>query len=182
MMSILNGKKITLGITGSIAAFKAASLAGQLVKAGAEVSTIMTASAQKFITPLTFESITHRKVSCGIFSPHEYEPQHISLAENSDILVVAPATANCLGKLANGIADDLLTCIAMATRAKILIAPAMNDGMYTHQSTTKNIETLSSRGVYFIGPDQGRLASGKMGIGRMIAIETIFEKISQILS
>ncbi len=179
---ILAHKHILLGVTGSVAAYKAVELASLLTQAGAEAPVIMTAAAQQFIRPLSFESITRQAVYTGMFEGHALEPRHISLAEQADILVIAPATANCVGKLANGLADDLLTCTAMATRAPILLAPAMNDGMYTHPATEANLKLLQERGVHFVGPKEGRLASGKQGIGRMSSPKDIFAAIVAILS
>lgn len=181
-MGEISGSRVVLGVTGSIAAYKACDLAVMFVKAGAEVSVIMTESAQKFITPLSFESLTHRTVYTGMFEKHELEPQHISLAERADVILIAPASANTIAKCALGLADDLLSSVCMATRAPLAFAPAMNDGMYTHPATQQNIETLSKRGAIFIGPEEGRLASGKTGTGRMSRPEKIFEEVCKIIS
>ncbi|MHC4884666.1 MAG: flavoprotein [Planctomycetota bacterium] len=178
----LEGLTITLGVTGSIAAFKAVELAGLLVKAGAEVPVILTESAQKFIQPLSFEAITHRPVYTGMFAPHTLEPCHISLAERSAAMVIAPVTANTIAKLALGLADDLLPAVAMATRAPLLLGPAMNDGMWTHPATATNTQTLIDRGVTFVGPEEGRLASGKIAsTGRFSPPTEIFKAVCQLI-
>ncbi|MHC4871361.1 MAG: flavoprotein [Planctomycetota bacterium] len=180
-MDALKDKQIILGVTGSIAAFKAAELACLLTKSGAEVLTIMTESALKFITPLSFESLTHQKVYSGLFEKHDYEPEHISLSEKADLVLVAPATANIIAKAANGFADDLLSCVMLATRAPLVFAPAMNDGMYSNSATQENIKKLIKREALFVGPEKGRLASGKTGLGRMSGQESIIKAVIDTL-
>jgi len=180
---MLNGKTIVLGITGSIAAYKAVDLASQFRQAGATVEVIMTPEAMEFITPLTFRNITGRQVVTDMFDPvSEYSVEHVALAEAADILVIAPATANVIAKLAAGIADDMLTCTALATKAPILISPAMNVNMYENTITQENIASLKSRGFFFVGPTVGRLASGITGNGRFIEIEYIIAAINSILA
>jgi len=166
---ILEGKNIVLGVTGGIAAYKSVEVASRLVKAGALVDVIMTASAQKLVTPLTFQAITHRPVVTEMFALlAESEIGHVSLAQRADALVVAPATANCLAKLAGGIADDMLTTTALATEAPLVLAPAMESHMWTNPLTQANVARLRElRDVTLVGPACGRLASGAVGPGRM---------------
>jgi phosphopantothenoylcysteine decarboxylase len=175
-----NGKKIVLGVTGSIAAYKAADLASMLAKAGDDVRVVMTADAQHFITPLPFKTLTRNPVVTNLYDEEEgWKPAHIRLADEADLLLIAPATANVIAKMANGIADDALTCIALALnpKAKFLIAPAMNGKMWLHPATQMNVKTLKSRGVEFIGPDKGMLSCGYEGIGRLWPVEKIAERI-----
>jgi phosphopantothenoylcysteine decarboxylase len=176
-------KKIVLGVTGSIAAHKAADLASLLTKAKCDVFVVMTADAQRFITPLPFKTLTRNPVVTGIYDEEEgWQPAHIRLADEADLLLIAPATANVMAKLAHGIADDALTCIALAlnTNAKILIAPAMNGKMWQHPATQENVKTLKSRGAEFIGPDEGMLSCGYEGIGRLWPVEEIAERVLQL--
>jgi phosphopantothenoylcysteine decarboxylase len=168
--------KIILGVTGSIAAHKAADLASLLTKAKCDVRVVMTADAQRFITPLPFKTLTRNPVVTDLYDEDEgWKPTHIELADAADLLVIAPATANVIAKLALGLADDALTCIALALnpRAKILIAPAMNGKMWLHAATQANVATLKKRGVEFIGPDEGMLSCGYEGIGRLWPVEKI---------
>ena len=168
-MNLFNNKHILLGVTGSIAAYKAADLASKLTQAGAQVDGILTPAAEKFITPLTFQSVTGRKVfiDADLWGGQAHV-LHVGLAQSADLLVVAPCTANTLGKLAHGIADNLLTITALAARCPMLIAPAMDVGIYTHPATQANIRILSERGVTFAGPSEGRMASGLVGQGRFV--------------
>jgi phosphopantothenoylcysteine decarboxylase/phosphopantothenate--cysteine ligase len=171
-------KNIIFGVTGSIAAFKAAEIVSRLKSQDFDITVIMTKSAQNFINPLTFRTLSQNKVITDIFIEDSmYDPQHISLADKADIIVIAPATANIIGKLASGIADDALTSIAMVIDAPLLIAPAMDDRMYLNPITQKNIKTLQDVGYKFIGPEKGRLASGRIGIGRMADVELITQSI-----
>ena len=181
MGEVLQGKQVLLGVTGGIAAYKAADLASRLVQAGAEVDVILTDCAQRFITPLTFEAIIHRNAYTSLWASRTREPQHISLAERVDLTVVAPATANLLAKMAHGLADDLLSCTLLATRSPVLLAPAMNDNMYTHPATEANLRLLEERGINFVGPEEGRLASGKVGKGRMSGPEDILAAAEALL-
>jgi len=172
-------KKIILGVTGSIAAHKAADLASLLTKAKCEVRVVMTADAQRFITPLPFKTLTRQPVVTNLYDEDEgWKPTHIELADAADLLVIAPATANVIAKLAHGIADDALSCIALALnqRAKILIAPAMNGKMWLHAATQENVKTLKQRGVIFLGPDEGMLSCGYEGVGRLWPVEKIAER------
>src|SRR5258706_11203064 len=177
-------KKIILGVTGSIAAHKAADLASLLTKQQCDVRVVMTADAQRFITPLPFKTLTRNPVVTNLYDEEEgWKPTHIRLADEADILLIAPATANVLAKLAHGIADDALSCIALALnpRAKILIAPAMNGKMWLHPATQENVRTLQRRGVKFIGPDEGMLSCGYEGVGRLWPVEKIAERaLSQL--
>ena len=177
---MLKDKTVILGITGGIAAYKAADLASKLTQAGAKVETVMTEAAMEFITPLTLRNITRRPVVTDMFEmASEYSEEHIALAEAADVVIVAPATANTIAKLAAGMADDMLGCGVLATGAPILIPPAMNDVMYANAVTQENIEKLKARGFTFIDPEYGRLASGKTGKGRLAATETIINSIEQ---
>ncbi len=176
-------RRIILGVTGSIAAYKAADLAVRMVKAGAEVTVVMTDAAQRFVTPLTFETLSRRPVVTGMWTRSTYtEPVHVGLAEWADLLVVAPATANFIGKLAGGIADDMLSCTAISAPGSPLIAPAMNDLMYRHPAVQENIARLKARGCAFVGPAEGRLASGKIGLGRLAPVDEIFEAVRRLLA
>jgi phosphopantothenoylcysteine synthetase/decarboxylase len=169
-------KKIILGVTGSIAAHKAADLASLLTKAKCDVRVVMTADAQRFITPLPFKTLTRNPVVTNLYDEDEgWKPTHIDLADAADLLVIAPATANVIAKLAHGIADDALTCIALALnpKAKFLIAPAMNGKMWLHPATRENVKILKSRGAEFIGPDEGMLSCGYEGVGRLWPVEQI---------
>jgi len=175
-------KKLVLGVTGSIAAHRAADLASLLTKAKCDVRVVMTADAQRFITPLPFKTLTRNPVVTGLYDEDEGgKPTHIELADAADWLVIAPATANVIAKLANGIADDALTCIALALnpRANILIAPAMNGKMWLHPATQANVATLKKRGAEFIGPDEGMLSCGYEGIGRLWPVEKIAGRVLQ---
>jgi phosphopantothenoylcysteine decarboxylase len=198
--------KIVLGVTGSIAAHKAADLASLLTKAKCDVRVVMTADAQHFITPLPFKTLTRNPVVTNLYDEEEgdsgagvspasskvssraaaethgrdaratnWQPTHIRLADEADLILIAPATANVIAKLANGIADDALTCIALALnpKAKILIAPAMNGKMWLHPATQQNVATLKKRGAEFIGPDEGMLSCGYEGVGRLWPVEKI---------
>ncbi len=168
-MSILSGKHILLGVTGSIAAYKAADLASKLAQAGAKVDVLLTGAAEKFISPLTFQSVTGRRAyTDNDLWGNEAHVLHVSFGKTADLLVIAPCTADTMAKLAHGIADNLLTVTALAATCPILIAPAMDGGMFDHPATQENLKTLLSRGVLAAGPASGHLASGLSGTGRMI--------------
>ena len=178
-------KKIILGVTGSIAAHKAADLASLLTKQKYDVRVVMTADAQRFITPLPFKTLTRHPVVTDIYDEDEgWKPTHIELADAANLLLIAPATANVIAKMANGIADDALTCIALALnpQAKILIAPAMNGKMWLHAATQANVTTLKKRGAEFIGPDAGMLSCGYEGVGRLWPVEKIAEQAIKLLT
>lgn len=168
-------RTIVLGVTGSIAAYKACELVRLFVKNGDDVHVVMTDHAKEFVTPLTFRTLSRNPVESAMFAgPLEWKPGHISLADAADVLVVAPATANIIAKMANGIADDLLSSVALATKAPIVVAPAMNTGMWENVATQGNIETLKKRGVRFVDVGDGELACGTSGPGRMADPEAIF--------
>ena len=170
-------KRVVLGVTGSIAAYKSADLIRQLIDKGYRVSVVMTKEAERFITPLTLSSLSGEKVFRGMFDKNE-DPlamPHITLAQEADVFLIAPATANIIGKLAHGIADNLITCIALATQAPILIAPAMNTQMYLNKIVQDNCRTLKKHGIEFINPVKGKLACGMTGDGH-IADETAIMK------
>jgi phosphopantothenoylcysteine decarboxylase/phosphopantothenate--cysteine ligase len=180
---MLKGKKIVLGVTGGIAAYKAAELVRELVRAGAKVHVVMTQSAQAFVTPLTFQTLSGNPAITGLFNLiEESEIGHISLADRAEVLVIAPATANIIGKIAAGIADDMLTTIVMATKAPVLLAPAMNVHMWENAICQENIQKLRSRGYHFIDPESGELACGYEGTGRLAEVSAIVEEIRTILS
>lgn len=167
-MSILSGKRIILGVTGSIAAYKAADLASKLTQAGAQVDVILSAAAEKFVTPLTFQSVTGRRAFTDAdLWGSEAHVLHVGLGHAADLLVIAPCTANTLAKLAHGQADTLLTVTALASQAPLLLAPAMDGGMYDHPATQENLDTLRKRGAHVIEPAEGHLASGLTGVGRL---------------
>jgi len=176
-------RTVVLGVTGSIAAYKAADIASQFVKAGHTVHCVMTRNATQFITPLTLETISRQPVTLDLFAEREWCPTHIALADAADLLLVAPATANIIAKMATGVADDALSTIALALRleAKVLVAPPMNGKMWLHPATQANVKTLQQRGVEFIGPDKGLLACGYEGIGRLWPAEKIVECALKLL-
>lgn len=182
--SALKGVKVLLGVTGGVAVYKAVDLASKLTGAGAQVDTIMTESACKFVLPKSFEAVTGRPVFTSMWdpSPTGYEIGHISLADRCDIAVVAPATANIIGKMANGICDDLLsTTLCASWQKKILLAPAMNEKMWLNPSVQRNVETLKKAQVEIIGPETGRLACKTVGIGRMSEPVDIIKRINEIM-
>lgn len=179
---MLEGKKIVLGVTGSIAAYKAAILASSLTQAGAEVDVIMTESATKLVAPLTFQSLTRRPVHVDMFRLLEQpDITHVSLGVAADLLVIAPATANILAKMAWGMADDLLSTTVLAARCPIIVAPAMDAEMYENPATKENVARLRDRGVVVVEPDFGRLASGLVGRGRLADLEEILGRIRWVL-
>jgi phosphopantothenoylcysteine decarboxylase/phosphopantothenate--cysteine ligase len=176
------GKNIVLGVTGSIAAYKAVELASKLTQEGISVDVVMTEAATEFVSPLTFGTVTHRGVACDMFAPvAQPSPEHVALAERADVVVIAPATANTIAKLALGIADDLLGCTVLATRAPVILAPAMDVGMYKNEITQENLKKLRSRGFVIVGPAYGRLASGMVGFGRLAELDEILGTIYQVL-
>lgn len=178
----IKGKHIILGVSGSIAAYKAADLASKLVQAGARVSVILTQAATEFITPLTFRSITHQPVITQWWDPDsELAIQHVHLAESADAVLIAPATADVMAKIAFGLADDPLTGTVLATQAPLLVAPAMDAHMYENPATQHNVALLRDRGATIIGPERGRLASGLVGTGRLASSETILGALAQVL-
>ena len=179
---MLTNKTIVLGITGGIAAYKAVDLASKLTKAGAKVEVIMTEAATRFINPLTFRSLTSRPVVTTMWElTSEFSIEHVALAEAADIVVIAPATANTIAKIAAGIADDMLGCTVLATKVPVVIAPAMHSGMWENAVTQENVARLKTRGLVFIEPEYGRLASGGEGIGRLADTEKIISTIKRVL-
>ena len=178
---MLNNKTVVLGVTGSIAAYKAAEIASQLTQAGANVNVIMTREAVQFVSPITFRALTGRPVVTEMFDiASEFSIEHVSLAKSADIVVIAPATANIIAKLAAGISDDMLCCTVLATKAPVVIAPAMETNMYDSPITQDNLCELKARGFVIIGPSVGWLASGKEGLGRLADTDEILESIRQI--
>jgi len=175
----MKGKTIVVGITGSIAAFKSAEIVSKLVQNGANVFVIMTESATKFVTPLTFQALTRNYVVVDEFELAHFNISHISLSEKADLLIIAPATANFIGKVANGIADNGLTATFMSVRCPVLIAPCMNEKMYLNKITQENIKKLKNLGYKIIEPEKGWLACGIIGIGRLASIEKILEAVEK---
>lgn len=177
----LQGKEIVLGVTGSIAAYKAAETASRLVQRGAGVTVVMTRAAAQFVAPLTFQSLTHRRV---LLDPFDLEtvldPTHVTLAGRAGLVVVAPATANFLGKAAHGIADDLLTSLVLAVDCPILVAPAMNDRMWKNAVVRENVGILRRRGYRFVEPETGFLACGAYAVGRLADPARIVEEIERV--
>lgn len=178
VIDMLKGKNIVLGVTGGIAAYKACDIASRLVKLGADVHTVMTKSACEFVAPLTFKTITNNKVHTHMFDNEDMGVPHIDLAQNADLILVAPATANFIGKAANGIADDMLSTVVMAaSNKKIIISPAMNTHMYENSVVQENLEKLTGRGFVVIKPSSGRLACGESGVGKLPEPCEIVERV-----
>lgn len=177
----LRDKHILLGVTGSIAAYKSVLMLRRLIEAGARVTVVMTASAQQFITPLTFQVLSRRPVYTSLFDPSD-EIRHLTLAEQVDLILIAPATANIIGKIANGIADDLLTTLVTASRAPMVMAPAMDGDMWTYPVLQRNLSILDGLGVQIVPPEDGPLASGKEGVGRLASEEKILSAVLSRLS
>jgi phosphopantothenoylcysteine decarboxylase/phosphopantothenate--cysteine ligase len=176
----LQARRIVLGVTGSIAAYKAADICSKLRQAGADVEVVMTPAATRFVSPLTFQSLSGNEVVVDMFAASEAEA-HVEVARRADALVIAPATADCLASLAHGNAADMVTLTALATTAPLLIAPAMDSQMWAHPATQANVETLRSRGVAFVGPTEGRLASGRMGAGRLAETPVVIGALRALL-
>ena len=182
MRNALEGKNIVLGVTGSIASYKALDAASKLTQAGAFVDVILTSNAEKFITRLSFQSITHREVYTDLFdSASDLAIHHVALAERADLIAVYPATANTIAKVAHGMADDTLSTTILASRAPLLVAPAMDGYMYNNPVTQSNLELLKKRAVDILGPAIGHLASGLTGAGRLVEPTTLLEQIKVIL-
>ena len=177
---MLSGRRILLGVTGGIAAYKAAYLARRLVEAGAEVRVVMTASAQEFVGRQTFAAITGNEVATDLFDASSVSP-HTELAAWAELIVVAPATTNLLGRLANGLADDLLTNTLLAARSEVVLAPAMHTEMWEHPATRRNVARLLEDGHHMVGPDSGELAGGDVGPGRMSEPDAIVEAVEKLL-
>jgi phosphopantothenoylcysteine decarboxylase/phosphopantothenate--cysteine ligase len=176
-----NSKEIILGVTASIAIYKACELLRRLQEQGFGVTVVMTGEAQELIRPIVFESLSGRKVYSRLFEKDtSWEVEHIGLAEQAGLVLIAPATANIIGKLANGICDDLLTCVVAATKAPVVLAPAMNENMYLHQITQTNIRRLKEIGYKFVQPRKGRLACGREGLGCLADVETIVQEVKKL--
>lgn len=178
----LEERTIVLGVCGGIAAYKVADLASRLVKLGAMVQVVMTRSAEAFVRPLTFEALTNHRVHCGMFEAEGEGLLHLNLAASTDLVIVAPATANTIAKYANGIADNLLTSVLLATAAPVLMVPAMEPNMWEHPATQANVLTLKEREVNILGPAEGHLASGKSGVGRMVEPSEIITHVLELLA
>ena|SRR6266567_3332679 len=177
-------KNVILGVTGSIAAYKAADLASQLTKLGCDVRVVMTADALRFITALPFKTLSRHPVITDLYDEEEgWKPTHIKLADEADLLLIAPATANVIARLALGIADDVLTCIALALnpQCRLLLAPAMNGKMWLHPATQQNVATLKSRAAEFVGPEEGLLSCGYEGLGRLWPVERVAQHALELL-
>lgn len=175
-------QEIILGVTGSVASYKACDIANLLRKNRYGVIPILTREAREFITPLALQTLACHKVFLDMFElPEEWDPVHISLADRADLVLIAPATANIIGKLANGICDDLLTCVVFATHAPVLLAPAMNEAMYTHRVVRENIAKLKRIGYTFVGPVKGHLACGREGLGHLAPAEEIVAQVKRLL-
>lgn len=178
------GKNIVLGVTGSIAAYKAAELTSLLTKQGCDVRVVMTADALRFITEVTFKTLSRHPVVTDLYDEAEgWQPAHIKLADEADLLLIAPATANTIAKLALGLANDALSCVALAlnAQARILVAPAMNGKMWLHPATQQNVATLKARGAEFIGPEKGLLSCGYEGLGRLWPVEKVSKHALELL-
>ena len=181
-MPVAQKKNIILGVTASIAIYKACEIIRRLKEEGFLVTVVMTPEAEELIRPIIFQSLSGNKVYCGLFDmPQAREIEHVSLAEKADLVLIAPATANIIGKIASGISDDLLTCIVCATKASVLFCPAMNENMYKNKITQENIKKLKSLGYKFVEPIKGRLACGKIGIGCLAEVEAIIKEVKKIL-
>jgi phosphopantothenoylcysteine decarboxylase/phosphopantothenate--cysteine ligase len=179
-IKVLTDKRIVLGVSGSIACYKAADLASKLTQAGAQVDVILTEAAARFVSPMTFRSLTGRRVYTDMWDLQEHVG-HVRLGETADLLLIAPATAHTLAKMAHGLADNVLTVTALAARCPVLVAPAMDGGMYAHPATQANVSLLQERGVVVAGPGEGRMASGLTGLGRMLEPETLLGYARQLL-
>ena len=180
---MLKDKTVVIGVSGGIAVYKTLDVVSRLRKLGVNVNVIMTKSATEFVTPLSFQSLSQNYVVCDMFEdPKTWDVEHISLAKRADVFLIAPATANVIGKIANGIADDMITTTVMATKAKVLIAPAMNTNMYENPILQRNINTLKELGYNFVEPESGRLACGDTGKGKLASPETIVDEVVKLLS
>jgi phosphopantothenoylcysteine decarboxylase/phosphopantothenate--cysteine ligase len=179
---VLKDKRVVLGVTGSIAAYKAADVASKLTQASAEVDVVLTQSAQQFVTPLTFRSLTLRSVYADMYDPHSrLAEQHVFLARDAKAIVIAPASATSIARLAQGLADDLLSLTVLATKAPVLVCPAMDSQMYENAATQANLNVLKERGITIVGPAVGRLASGHTGAGRLVETEEIIGALRYVL-
>ncbi len=176
-------KHIILGVTASVAVYKACEIIRRLREQHFKVTVVMTPGTKEFIQPLLFQSLSGNKVYCGLFDePEGWDIGHVSLAEGADLILTAPATADIIARLSCGICNDLLTCVVLATKAPVLICPAMNENMYTHPLTQANIKKLAALGHKFIKPVKGRLACGREGVGCLADVDTIVKEVKRVLS
>jgi phosphopantothenoylcysteine synthetase/decarboxylase len=180
-MSDLSGREIAIGVSGSIAAFRAAELVSSLAKQGARVTVVMSRNAGEFVTPLTFRTLSRNRVIESFHDTEEWRPEHVSIADAAELCLVAPATANIIGKMANGIADDALSTFLISIDCPVLVAPAMNTRMYNHPAMQSNLETLRTRGVSLIAPEKGELACGTHGVGRLAPVAQLEDAIKSTL-
>lgn len=179
----LEGTTVVVGVTGSIAAYKAAELVSQLRKLGAVVHPVLTGAAQRFIAPLTLQTLARQPAVTDLWAEENgWQPGHIELGDRADLLLVAPATADVIAQFAHGLAPDFLSCLYLVARCPVLLAPAMNGKMWSHPATVANVATLRARGVEFIGPDEGMLACGYEGVGRLWPVEGIVARAAEILA
>jgi phosphopantothenoylcysteine synthetase/decarboxylase len=177
----LQGAEVLLGVTGSIAAYKAAELASQLKKKGSQLTVVMTPSARSFVGPITFVTLSQRPVVVDLFSETErWDPEHVAMAQRAQLFVVAPATANILAKLACGLADDAVSTTALAVTCPLVVAPAMNDRMWAHPTVQRNLRTLQERGARVVPPAHGVLACGSVGIGKMASVEEVLQVLETL--
>ncbi len=181
MHEVLKGKTILLGLSGSIALYKSCDLLRRLQDNGAIIHCLMTASAQKFVTPLTFSALSHNPVAQDIWGEQQETTHHLSLAEKADLLLIAPASAHTISKLAHGLCNDILSLTALSISVPIILAPAMHDHMWKHPATQENVQRLQKFGAHFVGPHSGALSRGDWGWGRMADVETIVDMVLKIL-
>jgi len=175
-------KSVILGVTGSIAAYKACEIIRLLKKESYDVTALLTSEGEKFITPLTLQTLSSNKVVTGMFeAPEDWDPAHVALADKADLVLIAPATAHIIGKIASGLCDDIVSCVVCATKAPVLIAPAMNANMYTNKAVQENMAKLKRAGYKFVGPVKGRLACGYEGIGCLAAPADIVKEAKRLL-
>ncbi len=174
-------KRIVIGVCGGIACYKVCDVVSLLYQKGFDVTVIMTEAAQKFVRPFTFQTLSHKKVYTDLFDETQHDPSHIYLADNADLFLIAPATADIIAKLAVGIADDLLSTCALALKAPLMLAPSMNDNMWSHATVKTNLATLGSRGALVVAPDSGYLACDRVGTGRLPAPEVIVAAVEKLL-
>ena len=175
-------KSVILGVTGSIAAYKACEIMRLLKKESYDVTALLTSEGEKFITPLTLQTLSSNKVVTGMFEvPEDWDPAHVALADKADLVLIAPATAHIIGKIASGLCDDIVSCVVCATKAPVLIAPAMNANMYTNKAVQENMAKLKRAGYKFVGPVKGRLACGYEGIGCLAAPADIVKEAKRLL-
>lgn len=176
------GIELIVGVTGSVAAFKAAELVSLLTQKNFKVTVVLTEAAQRFIQPLTFQALSHQPVITDLFSTNKnWEADHIALAQRVSLVIIAPATANIIGKIAQGLADDFLTTLVISTTSPVLLCPAMNKQMYENRFVQENIQKLKRAGFYFLGPEKGHLACGDEGLGRLVEIKQIISEVLKIL-